>query len=127
MSTTLFVGTEKGLFALDSDDRRESWSLRGPMHKGWQVYSLRHVARDRRLVAVLSAAHVEEVVGAWVEAVAEARARELEPDAAPLAARPKDRDVPAVGVDVHELGVERADAQRRVHQGASRMTTTLPT
>src|SRR5207248_9397991 len=63
LSTTLFVGTEKGLFALDSDDRRESWSLRGPMHKGWQVYSLRHVARDRTFWAGLSS----RVYGAHLE------------------------------------------------------------
>ena len=63
MSTTLFVGTEKGLFSLDSDDRRESWSLRGPMHKGWQVYSLRHVARDRTFWAGLSS----RVYGAHLE------------------------------------------------------------
>jgi photosystem II stability/assembly factor-like uncharacterized protein len=40
MATTLLVGTEKGLFILDSDDRRERWHVRGPEHKGWQVYSL---------------------------------------------------------------------------------------
>ena len=37
---TLLVGTEKGLFALDSDEARRTWRLRGPMHAGWQVYSV---------------------------------------------------------------------------------------
>lgn len=40
MSVRLLVGTEKGLFALDSDDRRSSWRVRQPTHPGWQVYAL---------------------------------------------------------------------------------------
>ena len=37
----------------------------------------------------------------------------LEAEPAPLAARAQHRDVAAVGVDVHQLGIERADPQRR--------------
>src|SRR5690349_3241737 len=40
MSVSLLVGTEKGLFAIDSDDRRSQWRVREPAHPGWQVYSL---------------------------------------------------------------------------------------
>ena len=49
---------------------------------------------------------------------------ELEADPAPLAAGSQHRDVAAVGVDVHQLRVQRADAQRRSrrlqqHDGAA--------
>ena len=37
--TTLMVGTDKGLFVLDSDAERRDWELRGPYHKGWQGYA----------------------------------------------------------------------------------------
>ena len=73
---------------------------------------LLHVARDGDLVAVLAAAHVEEVVGARVERLAEARRRVLEAEAAPLAAGAEHGDVAAVRVDVHELGIEREHSQR---------------
>lgn len=36
---TLLVGTDRGLFAIDSDERRQVWRLRDVAHKGWQVYS----------------------------------------------------------------------------------------
>jgi hypothetical protein len=80
----------------------------------------RHVVCDGDLVAILAAAHVEEVVGVRVEAIPERRGGVLEAEPAPLAARAQERDVPAVGVDVHQLGVERADPQRR------HTTTMLP-
>jgi photosystem II stability/assembly factor-like uncharacterized protein len=35
--TLLLVGTRKGLFALESDDRRD-WSVRGPFCESWPVY-----------------------------------------------------------------------------------------
>lgn len=41
---TLLVGTRKGLFVLDSDDRR-TWLLAGPAFAGWEVFD---VAVDRR-------------------------------------------------------------------------------
>ena len=53
MSIRLLAGTEKGLFVLDSDDRRE-WRLGGPHHKGWQVYSLYRDPRDGAIYAGLS-------------------------------------------------------------------------
>ncbi len=72
-----------------------------------------HVVGDRGLVAVLAAADVEEVVGVGVERVAEAGGGELEAEPAPLAARAEHGDVAAVGVDVHQVGVEAADPQSR--------------
>jgi photosystem II stability/assembly factor-like uncharacterized protein len=42
------VGTEKGLFSLRSDERRETWTLGEPAHKGWSVYSLYEDRRPAR-------------------------------------------------------------------------------
>ena len=35
--TLLTVGTRKGAFVLESEDRRD-WTLRGPYCEGWPVY-----------------------------------------------------------------------------------------
>ena len=64
------------------------------------------------LVAVLAAAHVVEVGAVRVERVADAGAGQLETDPAPLAAPPQHQQVAAVGVDVHQVRIQRADAQR---------------
>jgi photosystem II stability/assembly factor-like uncharacterized protein len=40
MAVSLLVGTEKGLFVIDSDPGRARWNVREPAHPGWQVYSL---------------------------------------------------------------------------------------
>src|SRR5689334_20943646 len=67
------------------------------------------VVLDQELVAVLAAADVVEVgLRQWV-ARAAPDGREVDP--APLAPRPQDGDVAAVGVDVQMLRVEVADAQ----------------
>ena len=86
----------------------------------------RHVARHGRLVAILAPADVEEVVRARVELLADRGGRQLEAQAAPLAAGAQNGDVAAVGVDVHQLGIEREHAQGG-HAGASSRTTVLPT
>ncbi|HUP31649.1 MAG TPA: hypothetical protein VM184_01355 [Gaiellaceae bacterium] len=39
--TVLLVGTRKGCFVLESDDRRD-WELRGPYCEGWPVYHAVH-------------------------------------------------------------------------------------
>src|SRR6476469_9868533 len=39
--TLLLVGTRKGLFALESDDRRD-WSVRGPFCESWPVYQAKY-------------------------------------------------------------------------------------
>jgi hypothetical protein len=36
--TVLLVGTRKGLFVLESDDR-SSWKTRGPLCDGWPIYT----------------------------------------------------------------------------------------
>lgn len=36
----LLVGTEKGAFVLSSNEAREHWEIRGPLHKGWKVNDL---------------------------------------------------------------------------------------
>src|SRR5688572_27970464 len=80
-----------------------------------------HVVGHRGLVAVLAAADEEEVVGVGVERVAQAGGCQIEAEPAPFAAGPQHGDVAAVGVDVHQLGVEAADPQRR------HTITSLPT
>jgi len=36
--TVLLVGTRKGLFILESDDRRD-WTMRGPLCESWPIYN----------------------------------------------------------------------------------------
>ncbi len=56
MSTTVvIVGTRKGCFVLESDDRRD-WRLRGPFCEGWPVY---HAIYDRDAGTILAAAASE--------------------------------------------------------------------
>jgi photosystem II stability/assembly factor-like uncharacterized protein len=54
-TTMLLVGTRKGLFILDSDDRRD-WSLRGPYCEGWPIY---HAVQDPDTGAFYAAAASE--------------------------------------------------------------------
>ena len=86
---------------------------------------LRQVERAQALVAILAAADVVEVGAVRVELVAQAAGLELEADPAPAAAPLEQQQVAAIGVDVHQVGVQRADAQR-VAQARSN-TTSLPT
>ena len=67
------------------------------------------VIRAELLVAILSAAHVVEI-GAGIEALADSGTDQLERDAAPFTAAAQHQQVSAIGVDVHQLGIERADA-----------------
>ena len=80
------------------------------------------VERAQPLVAVLAAAEVEEVVRLGVDPVAERGGGDLEADPAPRAAALQQQQVAAVGVDVHQLGIQRADPQDR-HS----ITTSEPT
>ena len=75
------------------------------------------VGGDERLLAVLAAADVEEVVLAGDEAVAEADRAHLELVAAPRRPPGEDRHVAAVGVDVQVVGIEVADDD--LHAAAS--------
>ena len=111
------VGVAEQLVAA-ADGEHDGAAVRGRMEG--VALCVRHVVGDRRLVAVLAAADVEEVMGVGVEWLLEARRCVLEADPAPLAARAQHGDVAAIGIDVHQLGVERADPQRR------HTTTVLP-
>jgi photosystem II stability/assembly factor-like uncharacterized protein len=53
--TLLLIGTRKGAFLLESDDRRD-WSLRGPYCESWPVY---HAIHDPRSGALYAAAGSE--------------------------------------------------------------------
>lgn len=55
----VLIGTRKGGFILESDRKREKWSLRGPMFKGWNVM---HMTFDPRINR-LHAAVVHDVFG----------------------------------------------------------------
>ena len=72
---------------------------------------LEHVGGDDHLVAILAAADVDQVVGAWIEALPWARGGVGERDPAPLAAALEKDDVSAVGIDVHLLGIEGQQPQ----------------
>src|SRR4051794_20916663 len=51
----LLVGTRKGLFVLESDDRRD-WSVRGPLCESWPIY---HALLDRESGAIYAGAASE--------------------------------------------------------------------
>jgi photosystem II stability/assembly factor-like uncharacterized protein len=53
--TLLTIGTRKGTFLLESDDRRD-WTLRGPYCEGWPVY---HAIYDRTTGSIYAAAASE--------------------------------------------------------------------
>src|ERR671937_3237386 len=53
--TLLLIGTRKGCFLLESEDRRE-WALRGPFCEGWPVY---HAVYDAATGAIYAAAASE--------------------------------------------------------------------
>src|SRR3954463_5992575 len=54
--TLLLVGTRKGLCALESDEARAKWELRGPYCEGWPVY---HAIHDAGTGAIYAAAASE--------------------------------------------------------------------
>ena len=54
--TLLLVGTRKGLFMLESDADRKSWSMRGAYCEGWPVY---HAVFDQGSGAIYAAAASE--------------------------------------------------------------------
>jgi photosystem II stability/assembly factor-like uncharacterized protein len=53
--SVLLVATRKGLFLLESDDRRD-WKMRGPFCEGWPVY---HAVHDAQSGAIYAAAASE--------------------------------------------------------------------
>jgi hypothetical protein len=72
------------------------------------------IGRDQRLLAILAAADVEEVVRARPDLVPDADPRHLELVAAQRRPPGEDRDVAAVGVDVQIVGIQMADANLHV-------------
>src|SRR5262249_4707951 len=50
--TLLLVGTRKGCFLVESEDRRD-WTIRGPFCEGWPVY---HAVHDAGTGAIYAAA-----------------------------------------------------------------------
>src|SRR3712207_1768007 len=61
-ANVLLVGTRKGCFVLESDDRRD-WSIRGPYCEGWPVY---HAVYDAQSGTIYAAAASEwHGAGVW--------------------------------------------------------------
>ena len=77
------------------------------------------VLRAQLLVTILTTSEVEKVVIVGIDLVAEPGAGQLEADPAPLAAALEQQQVAAVGVDVHQVRVQRADPQDAVSHAAS--------
>src|SRR5512142_3040224 len=42
----VLVGTRKGAFILESDGKRQSWEVSGPMFAGWELYHLKGSPAD---------------------------------------------------------------------------------
>src|SRR4051812_8458208 len=40
MKIRVLVGTKKGAFILESDGKRKTWAVRGPLFQGWEVYHM---------------------------------------------------------------------------------------
>ena len=59
--TVLLVGTRKGLFLLESDDRRD-WRVRGPLCDGWPIY---HAILDDEGTIYAAAASEWHGAGVW--------------------------------------------------------------
>ena len=64
------------------------------------------------LVAVLAATDVEDIVSGSVQWFAESAARQLEADPAPLTTAAQHQQVAAIGIDVHQVRVQRTHPQR---------------
>jgi len=54
--TLLLVGTRKGCFVLESDEKRRDWNVRGPFCEGWPIY---HAVHDDESGAIYAAAERE--------------------------------------------------------------------
>jgi photosystem II stability/assembly factor-like uncharacterized protein len=59
----VLVGTRKGAFILNSDGRRQSWTVEGPHFPGWEVYHLKGSSADpNRLYAAPSTGWFGQVI-----------------------------------------------------------------
>jgi photosystem II stability/assembly factor-like uncharacterized protein len=45
-SVRVLVGTKKGAFILESDGKRQNWSVNGPLFAGWEVYHMKGSPSD---------------------------------------------------------------------------------
>ena len=70
------------------------------------------------LITILTTAHVDKVVGGWVDRLARSNPPYFEPEPAPFEPPLEYRDVAAVGVDVQLIGVEMAEPHVSTHAGA---------
>ena len=82
------------------------------------------ILRDERLLAVLPAADVEEIVLAGWTRISDRNGPDLELVAAPRRAPRQDRDVAAVGIDVQIVGIEMPDDD--LHAARSQYGRTNP-
>jgi hypothetical protein len=73
---------------------------------------LEQVCGAQPLVAVLAAAYVVDVVSSPVQRLAESAAAQPELDVTPGAAALEHEQVAPIGVDVHQVRVQRAHTQR---------------
>jgi len=53
LKVMVLIGTRKGGFILQSDNERETWEMKGPIFKGWNVMHLTFDERDQRLHAAV--------------------------------------------------------------------------
>ena len=72
MGILLLIGTEKGAFRCSSDGARSSWTVEGPLFKGWKVTASARSASGRYLVATASqvygpAIHTSADLRAWTQ------------------------------------------------------------
>ncbi len=113
--------TEQLVAAAHGEDHRAA------VGRGVQIGALAvcEVVRAQPLVAILAAADVVQIGARKVERLTDRGGCQLKIDPAPAAAPLEQQQVAAIGVDVHQLGVQRADTQPIAQ--ARRITTALPT
>jgi len=82
------------------------------------------IPRDKGLLAILAASHVQKIVLARAHGVADAQRRHLELVAAPRRAPVEHRDVAAVRIDVQVVRIEMSDP--KPHAARSQYGRTNP-
>ncbi|MCC7185529.1 MAG: exo-alpha-sialidase, partial [Acidobacteria bacterium] len=59
----VLVGTRKGAFILESDGKRESWTVNGPHFPGWEMYHIKGSPVDpNRLYASQSSGWFGQII-----------------------------------------------------------------
>ena len=114
------IGASKELIAAADGKKR-----RAGLHRAEQTVRLRReIIRDERLLAILAAADVEQIVLARPHAVADAESVDLELMATPRRAPREHGDVAPIGIDVQVVGIEVSDTQ--LHAARSQYGRTKP-